>query len=200
MPTHHAPDHGVFRVGQNLTLVDIWIGVHSDAQQWQRASLSPDVLSQRAAINDNTARLMATLAECPASRWKALIGAQGITQYGAIALSWCEGADLLTVSDLFFAEITRHDQIDQRAAGRINPAMIPQSRSLKHMAEVANNDTQPLVLMCLGRPDPIIFDMANDWLDALHPSLGAILLQRHNPKVSPLDPQTIERWNTGSMV
>ena len=46
------PFTGVFRLGTDLTLADIWTSLHSDAQMWQRATFAADTLRQRATIDD----------------------------------------------------------------------------------------------------------------------------------------------------
>lgn len=194
MPKPRDPFTGVFRLGTDLTLADIWTGLHSDAQMWHRAALAVDTLRQRAAIDDNTTALLTALAPCPATRWQSFIEAQGVTQIGAAALSWCEAADLAVTADMFLRHISGPADIDHRAASRINPALLPATRSLRTMAETAENDVKTLVLMCLANPTPITFDVSQAWLNELPTIVGAILLERYDPAISPLAPTILSNW------
>jgi hypothetical protein len=198
MPKPLDPLNGVFRLGTDLTLAEVWTGLHSDAQTWHRAAFAADTLRQRAAIDDNTAALLTTLGPCPATRWQAFIEAQGVTQIGAAALSWCEGAKLDVVADLFLRQISGPADIDQRAARSLNPAVQPSTRSLREMAETAQSDVKTLVLMCLGQPTPITFDVSQVWLSELPVVVGAIFLERYDPSVSPIDPTILSNWQAAA--
>ncbi|MEY1554070.1 hypothetical protein AB3Y40_00410 [Yoonia sp. R2331] len=198
MTRPNDPEKGVFRLGQDLSLADIWIGLHSDAKQWQRAAFAPDTLRQRAAVADNTNALLAVLDTCEAARWQAFIEAQGITQIGAIALSWCKGADLQAVADGVLLDIEEPAQIDERAIRLFNPAMRPQSRSLMQLAEAVSYDIKALVLVALCDPAPIVMDVSTAWLVDLPPMLGAVLLKRYDPAVSKLQPEILETWQAAA--
>ncbi|MEO9862794.1 hypothetical protein [Yoonia sp.] len=192
------PLTGAFRLGTDMTLADIWTGLHSDAQMWQRSAFAADTLQQRASINDNTKSLLTALAPCPATRWQAFIEAQGVTQIGAIALSWCADVELSTVADLFLREISCPADIDKRAAQRLNPALLPSTRSLSELAASAQSDIKTLVLMCLGQATPITFDVSAAWLQDLPAIVGAILLERYDPAVSQLDPNILSTWQAAA--
>lgn len=198
MPKPIDPFAGIFRLGTDLSPADIWTGLHSDAQMWQRATFAADTLRQRASIDDNTTALLTSLAACPAARWQSFIEAQGVTQIGAAALSWCDGAELGVVADLFLHNITGPADIDHRAARRINPALLPSTRSLREMTETAQSDVKTLVLMCLAQPTPITFDVSPAWLSELPAIVGAILLERYDPAISPLAPTILSNWQAAA--
>jgi len=194
MPKPLDPYAGVFRLGTDLTLSDIWTGLHSDAQMWRRAAFAADTLRQRAAINDNTSALLSVLATCPALRWQAFVDAQGVTQIGAMALSWCEGADIRVVANLFLGNVKRASDVDQQAANHQNPALLPATRSVSELASVAKNDVKSLVLMSLAQPSPLIFDVPDTWLKGLPVIVGAIFLERYDPSTSDIAPDIIAKW------
>lgn len=198
MPKPIDPFAGVFRLGTDLTLADIWTGLHSDAQMWQRSEFAADTLRQRASIDDNTTALLTALAPCPATRWHTFIEAQGTTQIGAAALSWCDGAKLDIVADLFLQNISGPADINHRTVRRINPALLPTTRSLREMTEAAQHDVKTLVLMCLGQPTPITFDVSPAWLSELPAIVGAILLERYEPTVSSLDQNILSNWQAAA--
>ena len=181
-----------------MTLIDIWSGLHGDALQWNRAAFAADTLSQRAAIDDNSRALLETLSSCPSDRWLAFIQAQGITQTGAIALSWCDTALLPDVAGFFLAHIKTSTQIDRRAARLLNPAMVPTDRSLQAMVQSVESDVKSLVLTCLGDLRPVVFDISQDWLRSLPPILGAVLLERYDPSVSKLAPAILDQWKAAA--
>ncbi len=198
MPKPHDPMKGVFHLGQDLSLADIWTGLHSDAHLWQRAALAPDTARQRAGIADNTRALLVPLTDCPAPRWQAFIEAQGVTQLGAIALSWCDGADLQTVADAFLRDVEDPAAIDERAVRLLNPAILPDNRSLMALAEAVKYDIKSLVIATLGDPAPIVMDASPVWLSDLPSMLGAVLLKRYDPAVSRLEPEILETWRTAA--
>ena len=190
----HNPMTGVHRLENDLTLVEVWQGLHADAEMWQRAERAPDVLSQRAAIGDNTRALLKALEGCDAARWQSFIIAQGVTQYGAIALSWCKDTTIAEVADLFFTDIETPDALDPRAAGFLGPAHRSESRSLSDLAEQAEGKTTVLMLLCLSDPKPLSFDVGDPWLAELPGPVGKLLLERHDPKVSRLPDAILESW------
>ncbi len=192
------PSDGVFRLGDGLTLAEIWTGLHSDAVQWQRAGFAPDTTRQRAAITDNTRALLLALTDCPVTRWKTFLDAQGVTQIGAIALSWCDKADLKLVAAVFLNGIETPAQIDERAAGLLNPTLLPRSRSLLEMADTVGFDVSSLVLATLGSPDPLIMDASPVWLSDLPAMVGSVLLRRYDPSVSALPSHVLEDWNAAA--
>ena len=198
MPKQLDPFKGVVTYGEGLTLVDIWTGLHSDAQMWQRSAFAADTLRQRAAVNENTTALLTSLNACEAVRWRALLDAQGVTQLGAIALSWCDGAALPDVATLVLQDITSPSDIDRRAASYLNPALVPETRSLSAMADAANNDAGVLVLMCLARDTPIDFDVSYQWLDGMPPAVGAVFLERYAPEVSAVDAKIVANWQAAA--
>lgn len=198
MPQPNDPMAGVFRLGQNLTLADIWTGLHGDAQLWQRAAFAPDTTRQRAGIADNTRALLVTLRDCPAARWQALIEAQGVTQVGGIALSWCQGADLKMVAAAVLKDVKDPDQIDARAMGLLCPDLRPDTRSLMAIAEAVQYDIKSLVVVTLSDPAPIIMDASPVWLSDLPAILGTVLLKRYDPGVSRLSPTILENWRSAA--
>lgn len=198
MPKPIDPFAGVFRLSTDLSLTEVWTGLHSDAQMWQRAAFAADTLRQRAAIEDNTTALLTALTACPAVRWQAFLEAQGVTQLGAVALSWCSDANISQVADLFLRDVKGLSDINTRAARRVNPALIPVTRSLREMTEIAKSDVKALVLMCLSHPSPIIFDVSNVWLNELPTVVGTIFLERYDPTVSVLDASIALKWQAAA--
>jgi hypothetical protein len=185
---------GAYFLGDEVTLADIWIGLHSDAVNWRRAAFASDAARQRAAINENTVSLLRALEPCTAKRWKGFIEAQGITQYGAIALSWCQDATLEDVTTLFFNDIDDVAVIDRRAAMMLAPEMSLKTRSLSSLIAHADNQIEPLVLLCLGDPQPLQFDVGIPSLAEFPDSLGALLLERYDSETDTLPDDLQEIW------
>ena len=94
-----APMTGVTDLGDGLTVVDIWQGLHANAIAWQAHPYGASAVQNRMLIDGTDLSVLRALAAYPCASWAALCAAAGWTAYGAVALSWCEGATLPQVFD-----------------------------------------------------------------------------------------------------
>ena len=88
---------GVIDLADNLTPVDVWQGLHLSALAWQSIPDDHGQTGQRRQIDDSDRSVLGALSEYPAQNWMQLCNATGWTVYGAVALSWCSGAELSQV-------------------------------------------------------------------------------------------------------
>lgn len=194
MAKAQTPLEGAFILPEDVTLADIWSGIHADATAHHQARFAPDVLQQQAAINDSSRSLMRALSECAAPRWHALIESLGVTQYGAIALSWCKGAKLSDVAETYAKIAARPGDMDRRTLSFLAPGHGASERRLSALVDLAQQDVGILVMLCLGHPSPLVFDMDKAWLDRLPTAIGKILLERYDLAQSRLDAETLAKW------
>lgn len=173
-----GPYIGTLTFGDKVTLPDIWQGLHSDADSWQRAALAPDAVRQRVGIDDSSRALLRCLADCSMMRWLSLVESVGITQLGAIALSWCEGAQLEEVSATLRKIVKKPQGFDERTVRLLNPALQSPMRRVSHMIELSNRDAGQLALLILADPRPIDLDIAPTWMNEIPPGLVWAIEQR----------------------
>lgn len=163
---------------EDLTLADIWTGLHADARSYDSVPEGLNAAQSRAAIDENSVSVLGALAECPAPRWRALIDCLGETQYGAIALSWCKGVAFEDVVGVFEALKLDPGQLDRRALSLLAPQHGASERRLSKLVELADQDMGALTLLCLGDPAPLVMDVSDDWLASLPDWLRDLLGER----------------------
>ncbi len=138
---------GALILGDDLTLPDLWIGLHANAEMWIRAGSSPDGQRQRSRIDETDRRLLEQLRQVEAPRWSVFAEAAGWTAYSAIAIAWCSGADPETVATRWYAAslpLTAHGH-GARAARLLPPEAKPQDPRLSVIGRMPS-----LPRICLG--------------------------------------------------
>lgn len=177
MTCAHDPLSGAFLVSEKLTLAEVWTGIHASAASYEAVSEGPDAQKSRDAIKENDLAVLGSLNDCPATRWQALIESLGITQYGAIGLSWCRGATLLDVARAFQTLNLDVAELDRRALLLLAPHHGASERRLSQLVKLADQDMGVLTLLCLGSSVPLSLDISGDWLSSLPQSLQMVVAE-----------------------
>lgn len=176
MATEFSVYEGAFFLPEDVTLAEVWIGLHADASRFHKVD-DPKV---QASIDENSLSLLRVLADCTAERWATVMQALGITQTGAVALSWCSDAGLSDVAAHFSDVLQKGGVLDVRAARLLAPKYGAEERRLSALIALAENDVTTLVLLCLGDPAPLVFDVDTEWLGALPEEVKAVLRSRYD--------------------
>ena len=182
-----APMTGVTDLGDGLTVVDIWQGLHANAIAWQAHPYGASAVQNRMLIDGTDLSVLRALAAYPCASWAALCAAAGWTAYGAVALSWCEGATLPQVFDGWRASGFPLKPLPEyeRPARFINPALLPQTRKLSELATAAEPDILALCAMIAHSPEPPEFDVPHPSLRGTpNPQVAAFLKSRMLQKPS----------------
>ena len=130
----------------------------------------------------------------------------GWTSYGAVALSWCEGARL---EDVWSGWLTSGFPLKplpeyERPARFLNPALVPQMVRLCEIVTWVNAQRYPdaptydlaIAAMIAGLKAPLVFDMAPEMMGAARPQVAAFLKSRMLQQASQSAEETrlIETW------
>ncbi len=169
---------GALLVPENLTLADVWMGLHADAVSYESIPEGLRAQQRRNAIDENTQAVLRSLETCPVTRWHALIDALGVTQYGAIALSWCKGAALRDVVAAYETLSPDPAQLDRRALSLLAPQLQSRERRLSQLIAAADDDVGTLTLLALGGAQALIVDVPEEWLAQLPKALNALIVER----------------------
>ncbi|TQM90403.1 hypothetical protein BD293_0039 [Roseinatronobacter monicus] len=194
------PMAGVTDLGDGLTVVDIWQGLHANAKAWPVNPYGLASAAQNRTLIDGTdLSVLRALAAYPGAGWSALCTAAGWTSYGAVALSWCQGATLPQVLDAWLASGFSLKPLPEyeRPARLLNPTLLPQTRSLSALVEAAQPNAFALCVMIAHSPEPLDFDMSLETLQSVpQPQLAAFFKSRmlQKPVRSPDEDQLIVIW------
>ena len=139
------------------------------------------------ALEKEFSRNTDALKQVDAQRWNKLCDASGWTAYGAVALSWCQGATLPQVFDGWRASGFPLKPLPEyeRPARFINPALLPRTRKLSELATAAEPDILALCAMIAHSPEPLEFDVSHPSLrGSPNPQIVAFLKSRMLQKPS----------------
>ena len=155
------PMCGVVQLGDGLTPVDIWQGLHGNARAWQNVPYGAGQQQDRMLIDGTDLSVLRALAEYPAEDWAALCHATGWTVYGAVGLSWCADADLKLVWDAWRASrfVIKPLPDFERPARLINPALMPETRKLSELIELSTPSGLALCAMIAASGQPLEIDL-----------------------------------------
>lgn len=170
------PLAGAFLVSEDVTLAEVWLGIHASAKSYEAVADGPDAQKSRDAIDESDLAVLRALTDCPVARWHSLIENLGMTQYGAVALSWCKGATLSDVASAFQHLDLDVPDLDRRAMLLLAPQHGASERRLSRLVKLADQDMGVLTLLCLGSSEPPIVDMSEDWLSSLPQSLRTVIV------------------------
>ena len=153
---------GVIDLADNITPVDVWQGLHLSALAWQGIPDDHGQAGQRMLIDDSDLSVLRTLSDFPAERWTQLCDATGWTVYGAIALSWCSGAELPQVWEGWLA--SGHPLLPtpdcERPARLLNPALLPETRQLSALIAASTPSSLGLCAMIAASDAPLVIDLS----------------------------------------
>ncbi|WP_082830729.1 MULTISPECIES: hypothetical protein [unclassified Pseudovibrio] len=83
---------GAFELGDGLTPMDIWQGLHASEPLWIASAGVEGGDENQSRIDETDLSLLRRLEDFPAKRWAQICDGTGWTALGAVALSWCEGS------------------------------------------------------------------------------------------------------------
>jgi hypothetical protein len=162
--------------------VDLWIEINRLAEKHAKA------LPHDAEVFDAlTFEFLNDLEKIDAQAWRTLCHGIGLTVYGAVAMSWCKGAQLADVWDDWTASgyAFAPGLYSDRPAHFVNPGLLPRETSLQRMAQISGASQLQLCAMIVASDGPIAFDLPLDSLKAAPPNIAAFLqdrLERQGPK------------------
>ena len=147
------------------------------------------------------------LEEVNSQTWTQLLALLGTTAYGAVALSWCEGADIDDVWKGWLASGFPLKPLPEfeRPAQFLNPALVPQVDNLSAVVDAFagkyadNRDLYSLAISAsiAAQKQPLEFDMTPEHLAKAPSQVAAILKSRllQKPEQTSEDKAIIETWD-----
>ncbi|WP_082596500.1 hypothetical protein [Pseudovibrio sp. POLY-S9] len=84
---------GAFDLGEGLTPVDVWQGLHASEPLWIASAGVDGGEENQSRINETDLSLLKRLETFPAKRWAQMCDGIGWTALGAVALSWCQSSN-----------------------------------------------------------------------------------------------------------
>lgn len=203
----HDAMRGAVDLGDGLTPVDIWQGLHAGARSWERTGYGMAGDQDRTLIDASDLSVLRSLQNFPAASWRDLCSAAGWTVYGSIALAWCQGATVVQVWDGWLASEFPLKPLPEyeRPARFLNPALIPQTQSLVGIAGWVNglgykySPTYDLAIAAViaGLKAPLIFDMGPELMLQARPQIAAFLKSRmlQKPARNAEEERLLEVWS-----
>lgn len=84
---------GAFDLGEGLTPVDVWQGLHASEPLWIASAGVDGGNENQTRIDETDLSLLKKLETFPAKRWAQMCDGIGWTALGATALSWCQSSN-----------------------------------------------------------------------------------------------------------
>ncbi|KZL02626.1 hypothetical protein PsAD26_04706 [Pseudovibrio sp. Ad26] len=84
---------GAFDLGEGLTPVDVWQGLHASEPLWIASAGVDGGNENQTRIDETDLSLLKRLEAFPAKRWAQMCDGIGWTPLGAAALSWCQSSN-----------------------------------------------------------------------------------------------------------
>ena len=152
---------GAHVLNDTLTAVDIWLMIHADAKEWDEVPRNSHFFTIREMLDTADLDALRKLCEMDAINWEHLCFGAGWTIYGCVGLSWCQGAEIERVSELWQqnCEVFEPDEGMLRAASLICPAILPETLSLSKLIEAAHADSFLLSLIVAAKIRDIEVDI-----------------------------------------
>ena len=173
--TEANPFHGAFFVG-SLTLSEFWLEIHESADKWNGVVAS----DERKSIDSSLAGFLDGMYKLDSALWQSLCAAAGMTVYGAVALSWCEGAEISQVWDGWLASGFPLKPLPEyeRPARFLNSALLPKTNSLAQIIAFCPDKTLPICAMIAALKEPLEFDLPIETLKIANPQIASFLKSR----------------------
>ncbi len=171
---------GSLKPKDDLTLPYIWTSLHLNAQMEQETLANPRLSRETARRAGEMAYVLAALRDVPVQRWFQLCDAAGWTVFGAVALSWCDGA---TADHLWHAwDLTGYDLRPEDAAERpctfINPEILPASTALSEIVTACDNLSLRICVCISAMAAPLDIDIDHDQIEAAEPTVRDVIKSR----------------------
>jgi len=170
--------NGAHMLDDALTAVDVWQLLHSDAQEWETTPRNSKFFKIREMLDQADHGALKKLRKFPATNWEHLCFGAGWTVYGAVGLSWCEGADFAKVSDCWLHsgfDLNTQDN-SLRAARMINPDILPKATNLGGLVEELENNTFRISLALAAQEGAVKVDLPPQSLEPAPAQLVPFLI------------------------
>lgn len=178
--TPNDPMQGVVYLGDGITPVDIWQGLHANARAWEDVPYGASQDQDRLLIDGTDLGVLRALSDYPAEQWSAFCAAVGWTVYGVVGLSWCSGAKFEDIAAIWKDHefpVTADDHL-KRPARLINLAIVPETNSLTSLIKsVGNNLTSTCILIAI-KGKHLDVDVSDKTIQGAAPQIAALLAGR----------------------
>lgn len=193
------------RIKPTFTQLRMWDRLH--AFFFELESSLEDPLPEEQRITSNIQSLLSGMKKVPSAEWARFCSALDWTVYGAVALSWCEGAELDQVWGVWLASGLLLKPIPEleRPARFLNPALVPQVETLSAIVNAYSGqftDDPDLYALAISasiaaQKNSLKFDMTQESLANAPPQVAAFLKSRILQKSTqtPEDNDLIEAWD-----
>lgn len=182
----------------DLTLPYIWVALHLNAQMEQETRNNPRLSRETVRMADEILYLLDALKGISVQKWWNLCKASGWTVYGAVALSWCKGAQISQVWEGWMASnfLLLPLPKSERPAHFINPALLPATNSLAEIIAFCPNESLPICVMISALKEPLDFDLPAEQLKNTNPQIASFLKSRMERLVgrTPEQDELIRTW------
>lgn len=161
-------------------LVQKWVSFHEDAKEYnQIQGLKSGYF--RDEVDKKSYKKLFDFSKIKCKQWHSLCTAAGWTVYGAVALSWCEGAVLKDVWKGWeasgFPLIPKPEF--ERPARFINPALLPQTNKISEIKDASGSNILAFCAMIVALGDtPPDFDLSSENLKTAPVPIAAFLKSR----------------------
>jgi len=180
-------------------LAKTWISLHENAKAWISTPLGEIQKKDRKLFDVADTNALSALQSINVNIWQSLCIGTGMTVYGAVALSWCEDAELSQVWEGWEASGFPLKPLPEfeRPARFINPALLPTTNSLKEIITIAENKSLPICAMMVAKRDSLEIDLPESMLKSATPQIASFLKAHMERKAdrSADENALIEVWN-----
>lgn len=189
---------GAEKTPSDQLLISIWRKIHDEANIWGQFNRLPSRYNSRGDIDVKTLKSLTELNGLSREKWMNLSSGIGMTVYGAIALSWCKGAELSQVWEGWEASGFPLKSLPEfeRPARFINPTLLPKTNSLLELTTIAENKPLPICAMIVAKGDALEADLSPEMATKANPQIASFLkthMERKSDRTAEQD-QMIEVW------
>ena len=158
-----------------LTPVDVWQSLHASERNWMARAAGEPRFAFAENANASDLLLLQRLGTFPVARWGHLCDGAGWTPLGIAAASWCQGARIDQVVELYrrLERIPAPGDDLERAAAFINPALLPENR-FSAIFETGK-DVIGVGILIAARKEPPQIDIAPEKYATLNMQLKALI-------------------------
>ncbi|WP_237093424.1 hypothetical protein [Nereida sp. MMG025] len=150
-----------------MSAVDVWQMLHSNAQEWETVPRNSHFFKIREMLDQADRDALKKLEDYDALLWEHLCYGAGWTIIGAVALSWCKGANLAQISKIWQSispEIAL-DPATLRVIGMLRPQLLPASDRLSEIAASLEGDVFLIALSIIALQGKIHVDVQRSELE-----------------------------------
>lgn len=183
-------------------IVDLWREILRFAEKhWEAGS------EDREIYDALSYEFLGDLRKVSAEDWSNICGGLGHSVYGAVALSWCQGATLAQVWSGWLASGFPLKPLPEyeRPARFLNPALLPQTETLNQITGWVNEQRYPdaatydlaLSALIAGSQTPVELDMVPEAMRQARPQIAAFLKSHmlQKPARTPEEDALIAAWS-----